>query len=248
MPRCSFTRAVSFALLGLAVFLGLGSFLLLFVFLFAGSLQLVDLSFGYSPALLVDVLLCLAFFVQHSVMIRPSVRRRALGAIQVPYHGALFTVASALVLLALVVFWQESPPVLVELQGVARILTHLCFALAIAGIIWGLVALRSFDMFGAGALLSHLRNESPAELPVAVRGPYRWVRHPLYAFMLLAIWSCPRLTADRLLLDILFTIWVVVGSLLEERNLVSELGEPYRRYQTRVPMLFPWRLRPYREE
>ena len=34
---------------------------------------------------------------------------------------------------------------------------------------------------------------------MVVRGPYRWVRHPLYLTTLLMIWSYPDLTADRLL-------------------------------------------------
>ena len=48
------------------------------------------------------------------------------------------------------------------------------------------------------------------------------------------------MTADRLLLNGLFTAWIVVGALLEERDLVREFGEAYRGYQRRVPMLVPW--------
>ena len=83
-------------------------------------------------------------------------------------------------------------------------------------------------------------------MPFVVRGPYRWVRHPFYFFSLLLIWSCPDLSLDRLLHNILWSTWIVVGSVLEERDLVADFGEPYRDYQRKVPMLIPWRFRPVR--
>jgi len=81
-------------------------------------------------------------------------------------------------------------------------------------------------------------------MPFTVRGPYRWVRHPLYLFTLMMIWSYPGLTADRLLFNILWSGWVIIGSVLEERDLAAEFGQPYRDYQRTVPMLVPYRLRP----
>ena len=67
------------------------------------------------------------------------------------------------------------------------------------------------------------------------------LRHPLYFFVLLLIWSCPDLTVDRLLFNVLWTAWIFVGTCLEERDLVAEFGDAYRRYQESVPMLIPWR-------
>jgi protein-S-isoprenylcysteine O-methyltransferase Ste14 len=79
-------------------------------------------------------------------------------------------------------------------------------------------------------------------MPFTVRGPYRWVRHPLYFFCLLMIWSCPDLSLDRLLHNVLWTAWIVVGSVLEERDLVASFGEEYSNYKREVPMLIPWRI------
>jgi protein-S-isoprenylcysteine O-methyltransferase Ste14 len=33
----------------------------------------------------------------------------------------------------------------------------------------------------------------------------------------------------------------VLGTYLEEKDLIAEFGEQYRRYQKTVSMLFPWR-------
>jgi len=34
-------------------------------------------------------------------------------------------------------------------------------------------------------------------------------------------------------------VWIVIGTVLEERDLVAEFGESYREYQSAVPMLVP---------
>lgn len=63
----------------------------------------------------------------------------------------------------------------------------------------------------------------------------------MYLTTLLMIWSYPDLTADRLVFNLLFTGWIIVGSVLEERDLVADYGDDYRNYQRRVPMLIPYR-------
>jgi protein-S-isoprenylcysteine O-methyltransferase Ste14 len=148
-------------------------------------------------------------------------------------------------MLLLVVFWQISTYSIASPQGILRWLLHAIYFLSIAGLLWGVLALRSFDTFGIYPILRYLRcKEEPPPLPLVICGPYRWVRHPLYLFCLLSIWSCPNLTADRLLFNILWTLWIIVGTILEERDLVDSFGEDYREYQRKVPMLIPFSIRP----
>ena len=74
------------------------------------------------------------------------------------------------------------------------------------------------------------------------KGPYRWVRHPLYLFLIVIIWSCPVLTFDRLIFNIMWTFWIVIGTYLEDRDLHREFGSQYLEYSSRVPMLVPYRI------
>jgi len=79
-------------------------------------------------------------------------------------------------------------------------------------------------------------------MPMTVKGAYRWMRHPLYFFMLLMIWSYPELTIDRLLFNVLWTVWIIIGTMMEERDLVSYFGDQYSIYQKKVPMIITYKI------
>jgi protein-S-isoprenylcysteine O-methyltransferase Ste14 len=147
------------------------------------------------------------------------------------------------IVLALVIFWQESAYTLITAQGLARWFLRAVFFLAIGNVIWALSS-GFFVLYRLQSNLDDLRGTKPQQAPLITHGPYRWIRHPLYLSALLLLWSYPDLTLDRLLLNLLFTGWVIAGTLLEERKLVASYGETYRSYQREVPMMIPWRIRP----
>ena len=62
-----------------------------------------------------------------------------------------------------------------------------------------------------------------------VRRPYRWVRHPRYLVAIMLLWSCVDFTSDRLLLNVLWTDWVCLGTRLEQIDLVSDFGGVYEK-------------------
>jgi protein-S-isoprenylcysteine O-methyltransferase Ste14 len=219
----------SVSLLGFALVLALGPF------------EIVPLGLTVPAALAWDTALSLVFVVQHSGMIRRPFRER-LGRVLSPHLlPAVYSIASAFALLLLIVLWQRTP-VLLSVEGGLRWALRGAFVLAGFGFLWAIHSLRSFDTFGLEPIRARLRGAESRTLPLAIRGPYRWVRHPLYSLFLVFLWTCPDVTADRLLFNGLFTAWIVLGSVLEERDLVREFGEPYLAYQLQVPMLVPWRV------
>ena len=66
------------------------------------------------------------------------------------------------------------------------------------------------------------------------------VRHPFYSGSFLLIWV-GNLDTTRLIVNSILSIYLVVGTLLEEQKLLLEFGEIYRNYQKEVSMLFPWK-------
>jgi protein-S-isoprenylcysteine O-methyltransferase Ste14 len=75
---------------------------------------------------------------------------------------------------------------------------------------------------------------------LVVTGPYRWVRHPMYAAALVFLWAQPRWTANGLAFAVGASLYLWLGSLLEERRLQACYGEAYRTYARRTPRLLPF--------
>ena len=204
-------RALAYTIMALAVVASVVS-LALFVGFPAGSLRLLRLEWP-EPALLVwDALLSFAFFLQHSVMVRRGFQARVAGVIPPRYYRAVYSIASGVVLAAAVLLWQPSSIHLLVLAGPAHWLLQSGVVLAVALFAWGAIALRGFDFFGLASILAYLRGTEEKPPVFVARGPYRWVRHPFYLSVLVLIWSCPDLTAYRLLFNILWSAWVIVGT------------------------------------
>jgi len=227
-------------MIGLARILGGMSLLVFMIYLFVGSLNLLDMHLDESGILWLDAGLSLFFFIQHSGMIRRPFRRWLASFIPEEYAGAVYTIASGIVLLLVILLWQTSTQTVITPPGFLRWSLRAVSFLFLIGFYWGVKALRFFDPFGLRPIIDRLRSKDPTSMPITVAGPYRWVRHPLYLFMILLIWSCPDLTRDRLLFNLLWTLWIVIGSYLEENDLIAEFGDVYREYQKRVPMLVPF--------
>jgi methanethiol S-methyltransferase len=73
-----------------------------------------------------------------------------------------------------------------------------------------------------------------------VSGLHRIIRHPWYLGGILIVWA-QDLSVTTILINLVISVYFVVGSFLEERKLVREFGAPYREYQQTVSMLVPWR-------
>ncbi len=223
----------------LSVAIGGGSLVLLGYFLSAGPPFPIAIARSEAACLLWNAQLCLLFFVQHSGMIRRGAKERIARHVPATYFPALYSIASGLALLVLVLLWQPTNHVLLSLHGPVRWLPALVAIAALAGFAWGVRALGEFDPFGAHAIRAALRGASPTSSAFVARGPYRYVRHPLYLFALVLIWATPGLSTDRLLFNLLWTAWIVIGTKLEERDLLADFGDTYRKYRDSVPMLIP---------
>ena len=214
------------------------------VFLWVGSFELVPLGLGDPAALLWNTGLSAAFFAQHSGMVRRWFRTRVERRVPRELYPAIYSIASGVVLLVALGLWQRSSVAVWSLESPWSWLLRLAFVAAIGGFVWGIRALRGFDGFGLRPIRDLVRSRTRPVEELTVRGPYRWVRHPLYTFVLVMIWACPEATLDRLLFNGLWSLWVVVGAVLEERDLRRDFGEEYARYQAAVPMLIPRSMRP----
>lgn len=104
----------------LSVGTGGGSLILFVYFLLFGTPSPIAIAHSDVARLAFDAFLCLAFFVQHSGMIRRGAKQRLTKRFPSTYQPALYSIASGAALFALVLAWQPTTNFLFRLKGPAR--------------------------------------------------------------------------------------------------------------------------------
>jgi methanethiol S-methyltransferase len=195
-----------------------------------------------AEALVVNLLLMSVFAVQHSVMARRQFKHWWTRFVPKSVERSTYVLFSSLALILL--FWQWRPIQAeiwrIDNPQIAMAVT----ALSLAGFLFALSStflINHFELFGLHQVTNNFVGQ-PMPAP-RFRTPlyYRFVRHPLYLGFIIAFWAAPTMTAGHLLFAAVTTGYIMVGILLEERDLIHLFGDDYRRYKERVSMLVPWR-------
>jgi protein-S-isoprenylcysteine O-methyltransferase Ste14 len=191
-------------------------------------------------ALVVDVFLLLLFALQHNVMARPWFKVWWTRIIPRPIERSTYVAAASLILLLLYWQWRPITETVWDVKNVY--LRGAIWAVYFAG--WALVFFSSFvidhfELFGLRQVWRHYTGREHVSAPFSERSLYRWVRHPLMLGFIIAFWAAPTMTLGRLLFALVTTIWILISIKIEERDLAQFLGEPYRGYRERTPMLLP---------
>jgi protein-S-isoprenylcysteine O-methyltransferase Ste14 len=228
--------AVSYALF-LAVFL--------YAIAFVGNLPVpktVDsgVNSGLAEALVVNVLLLGLFAVQHSVMARPGFKRWWTQIVPRSVERSTYVLATSFVLLFLYWQWQPIPALVwtVHNPTAAGVLEGI-FWLGWVVLVGSTFLLSHFELFGLSQVFGRLFGKQPSDAQFRAPLLYRHVRHPIYLGVLLAVWATPAMTVGHLLFSVAITAYILVGIQLEERDLIQQFGDQYRRYRLHAPMLVP---------
>jgi protein-S-isoprenylcysteine O-methyltransferase Ste14 len=110
--------------------------------------------------------------------------------------------------------------------------------LAIVALFAFFVSTRAYDM-GEFLGLRQMHQANGPDTQTFTLSPFhRFVRHPWYCFGLVLVWTRD-MNGPLLVSAVAVTLYLIVGSRLEERKLIAHHGQIYRDYMDKVPGLLP---------
>ncbi len=180
----------------------------------------------------------------HSLLISTTVREylqaRLGGAYR--FYRLFFNLVSLITLMPVVLYASSlRTPTAFPWTGWLRIFQT---ALLLLGGLFGVLGMFTYSLprfLG----ISQLRDKPTAgamgeQGEISTTGVLAVTRHPWYLAALLLLWARP-LDGVTLLVNVVFSVYLVVGTMLEEKKLVWEYGQQYREYQAKVSMLIPFK-------
>lgn len=197
------------------------------------------------PAIAIDVALLALFGLQHSGMARPAFKafltRRVPEALERTVYIAMVCVAVWVLCLA----WQPLPQRIWAFEGALGFLLDGGFWLGVVLVYAATLLLDHFHLLGLRQAYRAyvIQVPDPTSDRLQVQGPYRLVRHPLMTGLILCFWSASTFTTGHLLWATGMTAYILLGTALEERDLIVRFGAAYRAYAEKVPAFFPSPLR-----
>ena len=97
----------------------------------------------------------------------------------------------------------------------------------------------SLSFFGIRQILNFRKTAETHPPELKRNGLLGIMRHPMYFALIIFLWSGTYRMVD-IVVNCILTLYVIIGTILEERKLLLEFGDVYKKYQREVPMLIPF--------
>ena len=117
--------------------------------------------------------------------------------------------------------------------AVKIVITIPCIAVCLFGVIWFNCALNLIKI--------HLLNRKKK---LITRGPFSYVRHPLYATLMITMPPLAIIWCSDLIFIVPWVLILIISHYVvrfEERGLIMIFGDEYKKYQRHVPALLPFK-------
>ncbi|GAB5370270.1 hypothetical protein AAMO2058_001478200 [Amorphochlora amoebiformis] len=190
-------------------------------------------------AIVRDTCLFFLWFLQHSGMARPSFKSTT-GILHRPEERGLYGLCSLAILTLHLYLWKPiytcytwnpfNTPLYSLIPGILMV-------------VWGLFSTLSLSYLIPDHLygVSALYNDPNRVKRVYYKYPYSMVRHPASGGWLFFVWGFAllSLSPNHAFWAFLWTIYIFIGTKLEEMELRNEFGQHYNDYAKQVPAFCP---------
>lgn len=186
--------------------------------------------------LLIFSLCLIGYYVLHSILADNRVKEKLYILLPIRYYRLFFNLLSIGLLVGLLVIFKQLPsPVLFDALPLVGIIL-----MGIGGLLL-LLSIRNYNLGEFSGIHQLNHDGATPDHSLNQEGLNGIVRHPLYTATFLLLWGFflyyP--TLKTLCLSGISSLYLIVGTRLEEQKLVLFFGDAYLDYQKRVGRFLP---------
>lgn len=200
-----------------------------------------EFKIGLIGSICLNITLIAIFGIPHSVMAREGFKKYLRRIVPPPIERSFYVLIVSITLITLSCFWQ---PIDLEIWNFKSILgKYIAYSIFLIGLSVAVVStflIDHFELFGLKQAWNFLLKTREHTAEFLTPSLYKLVRHPMMFGIILVIWSTPLMNLGHLILSIGMTLYIIIGTFFEERDLARIFGEKYLQYKRAVPMLLPF--------
>lgn len=158
------------------------------------------------------------------------------------FYRLFYVLVSLLLLIPLIKYTgQADNMVIISYGHYLDILRHILIYGSLLMFFWAFFFdYDSLSFFGIRQILNLGKNkEIKPSNEIKKSGLLGIMRHPMYLALIIYLW-CQTFKMADIVVNIVLTAYIIIGTILEEKKLVLEFGETYIQYQKEVPMIIPF--------
>jgi len=191
-------------------------------------------------ASLINIGLVTLFGLQHSLMARQLFKDWLTQYIPQAAERSAYMLMSGLAMIAVIYFWQPVVGTIWSVENIAGQVALWClYALGWGYLVLSTFVTNHFELMGLRQIYLYVTQQPYTRLPFTRKYMYRYSRHPMMLGVLIGMWSVPVMTVTHFIMVTLFTVYMVVGVSLEERDLLKNFGDTYRKYKKEIATFIP---------
>lgn len=191
-------------------------------------------------AITINIGLIALFALQHSIMARPGFKSMMRRVMPQATERATFLLFTGITLILALVFWQPLPGMIWQVEQTGPMIgLYALYGLGWTYLLLATFVTNHFELMGLRQSYFYFRNKPYKGVPFTNKFMYRYSRHPMMLGLLVGMWCVPIMSVSQFVMASLLTLYVFIGISYEERDLLNEFGESYRRYKKEVAALIP---------